>query len=99
MADLTRLRALIGRLGDAAEKRGMPEPVRACIRDARTEVEALDRLVSSLRAEAWCARAESRQRDFDLEKAWQDGYAAGLAAGFGECSRLMSRIGGGHGEG
>ena len=61
--------------------------------DARMSVQALDTKLAASHEEARAERLRRERERLDAEKAYQDGYAQGLADGYGECLDRMARHG------
>lgn len=68
--------------------------------ESDAEIERLRRKVADLEAMSVVEEAKEKIRAIELdlkcaemerEKAWHDGYAEGLAAGFGECAEIMAK--------
>ena len=88
VAETMRLKRDLGRLLDAART----DDSRAVVSSMIANVEALDAKLREARRAHQIAVAEKLGARNEREKAYQDGYAQGLADGFGECSALMSRM-------
>lgn len=83
------LDSLLVKLEKASPNRRVDEMLDA----ARMSVQALDAKLTASHEEARAERLRRERELWDAEKAFQDGYAQGLADGYGECLDWMARHG------
>lgn len=83
------LDSLLVKLEKASPNRRVDEMLDA----ARMSVQALDAKLTASHEEARAERLRRERERWDAEKAYEDGYAQGLADGYGECLDRMARHG------